>query len=114
MEDMLRACVIEFEGSWDSHLPLIEFAYNNSYQSSIRMPLYEALYGRKCRTPLCWDEVSKRKLIGPKLVQQIEEKIKLIRDRLKATSDRRKSYIDLKRIDIHYNVVDKVFLEVSP
>ncbi len=59
LEDMLRACVIEFEGSWDTHLPLIEFAYNNSYQSSIGMPPYEALYGRKCKTPLCWDEVAR-------------------------------------------------------
>jgi len=70
LEDMLRACVIEFEGSWDTHLPLIEFAYNNSYQSSIGMPPYEALYGRKCRTPLCWDEVGERKMIGLEIVQQ--------------------------------------------
>ncbi|PPZ24968.1 hypothetical protein C5P36_26645, partial [Escherichia coli] len=91
LEDMLRACVIEFEGSWDTHLPLIEFAYNNSYQSSIGMPPYEALYGRKCRTPLCWDEVGERKMIGPEIVQQTEEKIRLIRDRLKAASDRQKS-----------------------
>ncbi len=69
LEDMLWACVIEFEGSWDTHLPLIEFAYNNSYHSSIGMRLYEAFYGRKCKTPLCWDEVSDRKLIGPKIVQ---------------------------------------------
>jgi len=73
LEDMLRACVIEFEGSWDIHLPLIEFAYNNSYQSSIGMPPYEALYGRKCRTPLCWDEVGERKMIGPEIIQQTEE-----------------------------------------
>ncbi len=97
MEDMLRACVIEFESSWDTHLPLIEFTYNNSYQSSIKMPPYEALYGRKYRTPLCWDEVGERKLIGPEIVQQAEENIKHIRDRLKAASDHQKSYIDLKR-----------------
>ncbi len=65
LEDMLRAYVIEYEGSWDTHLPLIEFAYNNCYQSSIRMPPFESLYGRKCKTSMCWDEVGKRKLIGP-------------------------------------------------
>ncbi len=68
MEDMLWACVIEFEGSWDTHLPLIEFSYNNSYQSSIRMRPYEALYGRKCRTSLCWDDMVERKMIGPEIV----------------------------------------------
>ena len=68
LEDMLRACMIEFKGSWDTHLSLMEFAYNNSYQSSIGMAPFEALYGRKCRTPLCWDEVGERRLIGPELV----------------------------------------------
>ncbi|KAJ9185061.1 hypothetical protein P3X46_004733, partial [Hevea brasiliensis] len=107
-------CVIEFEGSWDTHLPLIEFAYNNSYQSSIGMPPYEALYGRKYRTPLCWDDVGERKMIGPEIVQQTEEKIRVIKDRLKAALDRQKSYIDLKRRDIEYSVGEKVFLKVSP
>ncbi|KAL4195087.1 hypothetical protein AMTRI_Chr05g62760 [Amborella trichopoda] len=57
LEDMLRACVIDFTGSWDEHLPLIEFAYNNSFQASIQMAPYEVLYGRKCRSPICWDEI---------------------------------------------------------
>jgi len=68
LEDMLRACIIEFEESWDIHLPLIEFTYNNSYESSSGMPPYEALYGRKCINPLCWDQVGERKLIGPEIV----------------------------------------------
>jgi len=106
--------VIEFEGSWNTYLPLIEFAYNNSYQSSIGMPPYKALHGRKCRTPLCWDEVGERKMIGPEIVHQTEEKTILIRDQLKAALDRQKSYIDLKRRDIEYAVGDKVFLKVSP
>ena len=72
---MLRACVIEFKGSWDMHLSLMEFAYNNSYQSSIGMAPFEALYGRKCRTPVCWDEVGERRLIGPELVQITLDKI---------------------------------------
>ena len=65
LEDMLRACVMEFKGSWDTHLALMEFAYNNSYQASIDMASFEALYGRKCRTPVCWDEVGERRLVGP-------------------------------------------------
>ncbi len=80
---MLRACAMDMKGNWDDHLPLIEFAYNNSYHSSIQMASYEALYGRKCRSPICWEEVSERKLLGPKLVQMTTEKIKLIRERLR-------------------------------
>ena len=68
LEDMLRACVMEFKGSWDTHLALTEFAYNNSYQASIEMAPFEALYGRKCKTPVCWDEVGERRLVGPELV----------------------------------------------
>jgi len=105
---------MEFEGRWDKHLALIEFAYNNSYQSSIGMPPYEVLYGRKCRTPLCWSEVGERKLVGPEIVQQTEDRVKIIKDRLKISSDRQKSYADLKRRDIEYQVGDKVFLKVSP
>ncbi|WMV45430.1 hypothetical protein MTR67_038815 [Solanum verrucosum] len=75
LKDMLRACIMEFEGSCDKYLPLIELSYNNSYQSSIGMPPYEALYGRKCRTPLCWSEVGERKLVGPKIMKQTEDKV---------------------------------------
>ncbi|KAD3336598.1 hypothetical protein E3N88_32117 [Mikania micrantha] len=57
LEDMLRACVIDFGGNWDSHLPLVEFSYNNSYHANIVMAPFEALYGRKCRSPICWTEV---------------------------------------------------------
>ena len=68
LEDMLRSCVIDYEGSWDRHMHLVEFVYNNSFQSSIGMAPYEALYGRKCRTSLCWIELSKKKIIGPDLI----------------------------------------------
>ena len=64
LEDMLRACVLDFKGSWASHLPLVEFAYNNSYHSSIKAAPYEALYGIKCRSPICWDEVGEQKSWG--------------------------------------------------
>ena len=74
--------MLEFKGSWDRHLPLMEFAYNNSYQSSIEMAPYEPLYGWKCRTPLCWDEVGERKLLGLEIVQVTIDNVKVIRDRL--------------------------------
>ncbi|XP_070026624.1 uncharacterized protein [Nicotiana sylvestris] len=77
------------------------------------MPPYEALYGRKCRTPLCWNEVGERKFVGPEIVQQTEDKVKIIKDRLKISSDRQKSYADLKRREIEHQVGDKVFLKVS-
>ena len=114
LEDMLRGCVMEFSRSWDSYIPLMEFACNNSFQSSIGMAPYEALYGRKCRTPMCWTELNELKLIGPDIVKDIEEKVQVIRQRLKAAIDRQKSYANLKRRDIEYNVGDKVFLKVSP
>ena len=114
LEDMLRCCVLEFCGSWERYLPLIEFAYNNSFQSSIKMAPYEALYGRKCRTPLFWTELSESKILGVDLIKDAEQKVRVIRESLKAASDRQKSYADLKRKDIEYQVGDKVFLKVSP
>ena len=114
LEDMLRACVMEFKGSWDQHLSLMEFSYNNSYHASLGMAPYEALYGRKCRTPICWEEAGERKLLGPEIVQITVDKIEVIRSRLKTAQDRQKSYADLKRKDIEYQVGDKVFLKVSP
>uniref|UniRef100_A0A2N9HMK9 Integrase catalytic domain-containing protein n=1 Tax=Fagus sylvatica TaxID=28930 RepID=A0A2N9HMK9_FAGSY len=75
LEDMLRACVLDFKGSWIDHLTLVEFAYNNSYQASIEMAPYEALYGRRCRSPICWDEVGERKILGPEIVLKTCEKI---------------------------------------
>ena len=80
--------MIEFKGSLDTHLSLMEFAYNNSYQSSTGMAPFEAFYGQKCRTPVCWDEVGERRLIGPELVQITLDKIQIVRDRLKIARDR--------------------------
>ncbi|WRX28968.1 Integrase [Theobroma cacao] len=114
MEDMLRACVMDFLGSWDRHLPFVEFAYNNSFQSSIGMALYEAFYGRKCRTPLCWDEVGERKLISVELIDLTNDKIKVIRERVKVAQDRQKSYADKRRKDLEFEIDDRVFLKVSP
>ena len=114
LEDMLRGCVMEFSGSWDRYIPMMEFAYNNSFQSIIGMAPYEALYVRKCRTPVCWTELNEHKVTGPDIVKDTEEKVQVIRERLKATSDRQKSYDDLKMRDIAYEVGDKVFLKISP
>ncbi|XP_074323570.1 uncharacterized protein LOC141660483 [Apium graveolens] len=82
-------------GSWDEHLSLIEFAYNNSYHASIRMPPYKALYGRRCRSPLYWDEVGERKLLGPDLVQRTRDIVQLVIGRLAAAQDRQRKYADL-------------------
>ncbi|WMV25734.1 hypothetical protein MTR67_019119 [Solanum verrucosum] len=82
LEDMLRACLIDFKGTWDDYLPLIEFAYNNSYHSSIGMKPFEALYGRRCRSPIAWFEVGEVALIGPELVHEAMEKVRVIRERV--------------------------------
>ncbi|GJV95031.1 putative reverse transcriptase domain-containing protein [Tanacetum coccineum] len=111
---MLRACVLDFGGSWDVHLPLVEFSYNNSYHSSVRCAPFEALYGRKCRSPIMWAEVGEGQLIGPELVQETTEKISQIKDRLKAARDRQKSYADKRRKPLEFSVGDYVLLKVSP
>ena len=111
---MLRACVLEFQGSWDDYVNLIEFAYNNHYHSSIGMAPYEALYGRKCRCPVYWDEEGTRILEGPELIQETGDKVKVIRSKLNAAQDRQKSYVDQHRREMEYDVGDKVFLRVSP
>ncbi|GJV46042.1 putative reverse transcriptase domain-containing protein, partial [Tanacetum coccineum] len=81
LEDILRACVIEFGSSWDRHLPLVEFSYNNSYHASIKASPYEALYGRKRRSPVCWSEVGDSQPTGPELIHDTTEKIVLIKNR---------------------------------
>jgi hypothetical protein len=79
LEDMLHACVLSWKGSWEDHLALVEFAYNNSYQASIKMAPFEALYGRRCVSPLCWETLGERSLVGPDWVQQTSEKVWEIR-----------------------------------
>ncbi|KAD2805351.1 hypothetical protein E3N88_38728 [Mikania micrantha] len=111
---MLRACVIDFGGSWDTHLPLVEFSYNNSYHTSIQAAPFEALYGRKCRSPLCWNEIGESKLTGPEIVQETTDKIHKIKERMKAAQDRQKSYADRRRRPLEFSVGDKVMLKVSP
>ena len=83
LEDMLRSCALDFSGSWDKYIPLMEFAYNNSYQSSIYMAPYEAFYGRRCRTPVCWTELNEHKVIGPDIVKETKEKVQVCSEKVK-------------------------------
>ena len=106
LEDMLRACALDYGSSWDHNLPYAEFSYNNSYQTSLKMAPFEALYRRRCRTPLSWDEVGDRQLFGPDLIKESEQKVKLIRDRLKVAQSRQKSYADSKCKETVYKVGD--------
>ncbi|GJT03245.1 putative nucleotidyltransferase, ribonuclease H [Tanacetum coccineum] len=114
LEDMLRACVIDFGKGWVKHLPLAEFSYNNSYHASIKAAPYEALYGRKCRSPVCWAKVGEAQLTGPEMIQETTEKIVLIKQRIQAAQDRQKSYADLKQNLMEFEVWDRVMLKVSP
>jgi len=114
LEDMLRACVMDFKGSWEDHLHLVEFSYNNSYQSSIQMSPFEALYGRKCRSPVCWDDIGERKLLGPELITQTVDKVTQIRKHLQAAQDRQRSWADGKRRPLEFVIGDHVFLKISP
>ncbi|GJV51878.1 putative reverse transcriptase domain-containing protein [Tanacetum coccineum] len=113
-EVMLRACAIDFGKGWVNHLPLVEFSYNNSYHASIKAAPFEALYGRKCRSPVCWAEVGEVQLTGPEIVQETTVKIVQIKQRMQAAHDRQKSYADLKRKPMEFQVGDKVMLKVSP
>ncbi|GKE11518.1 putative reverse transcriptase domain-containing protein [Tanacetum coccineum] len=114
LEDMLRACVIDFGNGWVKHFPLVEFSYNNSYHASIKAAPFEALYGRKCRSPVCWAKVGEVQLTGLEIVQKTTEKVIQIKQRIQAARDRQKSYADLKRKPMEFKVGDRVILKVSP
>ncbi|KAI3815764.1 hypothetical protein L1987_15445 [Smallanthus sonchifolius] len=114
LEDMLRACIIDFGGSWDSHLPLAEFSYNNNYHSTIGMPPFEMLYGRRYRTPVCWGEIGQKDFASLKVVKATYEKFDQIKARMKAAKDSQKSYVDKRRSDLEFQVGDVVLLKVSP
>src|SRR5207237_9965697 len=97
LEDMLHACVITFANSWDDCLPLAEFSYNNSYQKSLQMAPFEALYGRWCRSLLNWSEPGERVTFGSNLVTKAEQKVRIIQNHLKAAQSHQKSYSDKRR-----------------
>ncbi|PKA59232.1 hypothetical protein AXF42_Ash001325 [Apostasia shenzhenica] len=114
LEDMLRACAMDFGENWKKYLSLVEFSYNNRYHASIKMAPYEALYGRKCRSPLYWDEVGERRMLGPEIIEITLQKIKIIRERLLTAQSRQKAYADSKRRDIYFESGEHVFLKISP
>jgi hypothetical protein len=111
---MLQACVISSKGLWEKWLPLAEFSYNNSYQESIKMAPFEALYGRKCRTPLNWIEAGKRRYYGIDFVKEAEEQVCTIKVHMAVAQSRQKSYADRRRKPIEFEVGDFVYLKVSP
>jgi hypothetical protein len=92
LEEMLRACVLQYDKNWDKCLSLVEFSYNNSYQTSLKMAPFEALYGRRCRTPLSWSQTGERKSFGLDLVTEAEEQVKTIQNNLKAAQSRQKIF----------------------
>ena len=111
---MLHASILDFQGSWSKYLPLVEFAYNNSYQATIQMAPYEALYERKCRSPLHSHEVGERKFLGPKLVERTSAAVEKIQSRMKTAQSKQKSYVDVRRRPLEFEVGDHVFLKVTP
>nr|AAL77161.1 Putative polyprotein [Oryza sativa Japonica Group] len=114
LEDMLRACALDFGGAWDKSLPYAEFSYNNSYQASLQMAPFEALYGRKCRTPLFWDQTGERQLFGTEVLAEAEEKVIIIRERLRIAQSRQKSYADNRRRELTFEAGDYMYLRVTP
>ncbi|GKC01754.1 putative reverse transcriptase domain-containing protein [Tanacetum coccineum] len=114
LKDMLCACVINFGSSWDHHLPLVEFSYNNNYHVSIKAAPYEALYGQKYRSPVCWSEVRDSPLTGPELIHDMTEKIVQIKKCLLTARSRQKSYADRRTKSLEFEVGDMKLLKVSP
>ena len=114
LEDMLRACVMDFKGNWDRKLPLIEFSYNNSYHASIGMAPFEALYGRRCRSPIHWYEPGEKHLETVDFIRRTTEDVRLIRERLDTAHSRQKSYADKRRRPLEFQAGNLVFLKVAP
>lgn len=114
LEDMLCACVLDFKTQWDETLPLCEFTYDNSYYSSIGTAPFEVLYGRRCKTPVCREEVGTRSFHGPTMVSETSDKVRQIQERLKVAQSRQKSYADSHKRDLQFKEGDNVFLKVSP
>nr|GEV78632.1 putative reverse transcriptase domain-containing protein [Tanacetum cinerariifolium] len=113
LKDMLRACVIDFGGSWDVHLPLAEFSYNNSYHSIIRCAPFEALYGKKCRSPVIWAKIGKDSLIRHELVLEIVDKVVLLKEKLKATRDWRSAFGKKGKLASRYVGPSEIFEMIS-
>jgi hypothetical protein len=113
LEDMLRACALKHGGNWDKSLPYTDFSYNNNYQASLKMSLFEALYGRKCKTPLYWDQTREKQFFGPEIIQEAEEQVWIIRENMRTTQSRRKSSVDTQRRQLEFDESDHIYLKVS-
>jgi hypothetical protein len=114
LEHMIRACVLEHQGSWDQNLPWAEFSYNNSYQESLKMAPFEVLYGHRCCTPLNWIELGEKVIFGPDLVEEAEATIRCIQDNLKAAKSRQETYANKRHRPLEFKVGNHVYLRVSP
>jgi hypothetical protein len=114
LQDMLRACALQYGRSWDKSLPYAKISYNNSYQESLKMAPSEMLYGRRCRTPIFWNENGERQVFGPIIIQDTEKQVRIVRENLKAAQSRQKSYVDRRQRDLIFEVRDYVYLMVSP
>jgi len=112
-EDMIRLCALEWAGDWEDYMSLVEFSYNNSYHSSIGMSPFQAMYGRPCRTPLCWTEVGESTSFSNWLIDETTEKIQFIRDNMKKAQDRQKKYADRKRRNMEFQEGNMVYLKVT-
>jgi hypothetical protein len=109
---MLEACVLEHQGSWDKNLPWAELSYNNSYQQSLKMAMFEVLYGCRCHTPLNWIEPGEKDIFGPYLVQEAEAIVHRIQDNLKAMKSHQETYANKRRRPLEFEVGDHVYLRV--
>jgi hypothetical protein len=113
LEDMLRACALQYGRSWDKSLSHAEFSYNNSYPESLKMAPFEMLYGHRCRTRLFWNETGERKIFGPDILQEAKKQICMVRENLQVVQSRQKSYADHRRRELSFEVGDFVYLKVS-
>jgi hypothetical protein len=114
LEDMLRACALQYGRSWYKSKPYAEFSYNNSYQESLKMVPFEILYGRRCRTPLFWNETGEWKVFGPDILEEAEKQVRMVKENLRVAQSRQKSYADHRRSELSFEVGDFVYLKVSP
>jgi hypothetical protein len=111
---MLRACILEHQGSWDQNLPYAKFSYNNNYQESLKMERFKVLYGRRCRTPLNWIQPGEEVVFGPDLVEEVEETIHRIQDNMRAVKSRQEAYANKRHRPLEFEIGDHVYLRVSP
>ncbi|WVZ97173.1 hypothetical protein U9M48_042728 [Paspalum notatum var. saurae] len=114
LEDMLRVCAIQYGTSWDKYVPYAEFFYNNSYQASLKKSPFEALYGKRCRTPLFWNQTGEKQVFGPDIIQDAEQQLWIVQENLRVAQFRQRSYADVRRRDLSFKVDDHVYLKVSP